>query len=44
MKINSPVPEIVKDISENWFFNFNFLNVDISFIMHVTNLIFSVHV
>ena len=44
MKIDSPVPEIVKDISENSFFNFYFLKVDISFIMYVTNLIFSIHV
>ena len=44
MKIDNPVPEIVKDISENYFLNFYLLNVDISFIIHATNLIFSIHV
>ena len=41
MKIDNSVPEMVKDISENYFY---FLNVDISFIIHATNLIFSIHV
>ena len=32
------------DISENYFLNFYFLNVDISLIIKATNLILSIHV
>ena len=44
MKIDSSVPEIVSDISENLIFNFYFLNVDISLIICANNLKFCIHI
>ena len=38
MKIHKQFPGRVQNISEKMFFNFYFLNVDISFIMHDTHL------
>ena len=44
MKINKQVPEIARDIFENLFFNFYFLDVNIFLIICTTSLIFSKHV
>ena len=42
MKIHKQFPGRVQNISEIMFFNFYFLNVDISFIMHDTHLRFHI--
>ena len=38
MKFDKQLPDIVRNISGKYFFNFYFLNVDISLIMHVQKM------
>ena len=40
MKMNNQFPERARKISENYFINIYFLNVDISLIIHVSSLNF----